>query len=183
MPSTMMTRTDCLREYGSDYYVRQKIAAGELYRLGRNIYAEKRFVPELPLLAYKYPNAVVTMHTAFYLYGMTDVIPEYYYFATDRNALKISDKRVHQVFQPREFFRVGVVKMDYKGFQISIYNKERMLIELLRYKSKLPFDYYKEIIRYYRKILPELDVQMIQDYAFASPKSNKVFEILQLEVF
>ena len=40
MTATMMTRTDCLREYGSDYFVRRKMAAGELYRLGRNIYAE-----------------------------------------------------------------------------------------------------------------------------------------------
>ena len=49
MPAAMMTRTDCLREYGSDYFVRQKMAAGELYRLGRNIYAEKKYVPELAL--------------------------------------------------------------------------------------------------------------------------------------
>ncbi len=182
MTATMMTRTDCLREYGSDYFVRRKMAAGELYRLGRNIYAEKKYVPELALLAYKYPNAVVTMHTAFYLYGMTDVIPDYYDFATDRDAPKIPDNRVHQYFQPGKFFNIGVTQMDYKGYQISIYNRERMLIELLRYKTKLPFDYYKEIIRYYRKITPELDIQMVQDYAFSSPKSNKVFETLQLEV-
>ena len=59
MPSTMMTRTDCLREYGSDYFVRQKIAAGELYRLGRNIYTENRFVPEfLGLIV----NGIVIYH-------------------------------------------------------------------------------------------------------------------------
>ena len=58
-----------------------------------------------------------------------------------------------------------------------------MLIELARYKSKLPFDYYKEIVLNYRKILPRLDIQKIQDYALIAPKSNKVLETLQLEVF
>ena len=58
-----------------------------------------------------------------------------------------------------------------------------MLIELVRYKSKIPFDYYKEIILNYRKLLPQLDVQKIQDYALAAPKSNKVLETLQAEVF
>ena len=51
----------------------------------------------------------------------------------------------------------------------------------MRYKSKLPFDYYKEIILNYRQVLPRLDIQKIQDYALITPKSNKVLEILQME--
>ena len=43
-------------------------------------------------------------------------------------------------------------------------------------------DYYKEIILNYRKLLPRLDIQKIQDYALIAPKSNKVLEILQMEV-
>lgn len=57
-----------------------------------------------------------------------------------------------------------------------------MLVELIRYKSKLPYDYYKEIVLNYRRILPTLDVQGIQDLTLAAPKSNKVFEVLQAEV-
>ena len=58
-----------------------------------------------------------------------------------------------------------------------------MLIELVRYKSKLPFDYYKEVLLNYRKILPQLNIQKIQDIALEAPKSNKILEILRLEVF
>lgn len=54
--------------------------------------------------------------------------------------------------------KYGIEIADYKGYDIRIYNKERMLIELVRYKSKLPFDYYKEIILNYRKLLPRLDI-------------------------
>ena len=63
-----------------------------------------------------------------------------------------------------------------------MFNRERMVIELIRNKNKLPFDYYKEIILNYRKLLPRLDIQKIQDYALMAPKSNKVLEILQMEV-
>ena len=72
--------------------------------------------------------------------------------------------------------------MIYKGYPIKIYSKERMLVELLRYKTKLPFDYYKEVLLNYRKILPQLDIQAIQDYAMEAPKSNKIMETLQMEV-
>ena len=35
--------------------------------------------------------------------------------------------------------------------EIHMYNKERMLVELLRNKNKLPFDYYKEILENYKQ--------------------------------
>ncbi|MBR1856460.1 MAG: hypothetical protein IJ803_05250 [Oribacterium sp.] len=55
-------------------------------------------------------------------------------------------------------------------------------MHFIRYKSKLPYDYYKEIVLNYRRILPTLDVQEIQDLTLAAPKSNKEFEVLQAEV-
>ena len=57
-----------------------------------------------------------------------------------------------------------------------------MLVELIRNKNNLPFDYYKEILLNYRKMINELDIQAIQEYAYALPKTNMVLETLQLEV-
>ena len=179
----MKTRAECLAEYGSDYLIEKKIEKGELFKVGKGIYSEKKYVPEIAVFVYKYPNTVVTMKSAFFFYGLTDVIPEECDLATTRDAAKIKDKRVKQYFIRDDFFEEGIETADYKGYDIRIYNRERMLIELVRYKSKLPFDYYKEIILNYRKLLPQLDVQKIQDYALMAPKSNKVLEILQMEVF
>lgn len=43
-------------------------------------------------------------------------------------------------------FEIGKSQINYNNVQINIYNKERMLIELIRNKNTIPFDYYKEII-------------------------------------
>ena len=178
----MKTRAECLKEYGSDYFIEKKIEKGELFKVGKGVYSKKKYVPEIAVFAYKYPNAVLTMKSAFFFYGLTDVIPDECDLATKRDAAKITDKRVKQYFVPEDFFDEGIEKAEYKGYDIQIYSKERMLIELVRYKSKLPFDYYKEIILNYRKLLPQLNIQKIQDYALAAPKSNKVLETLQMEV-
>lgn len=178
----MKSRAECLTEYGSDYMIQQKVNAGELFKVGKAVYSEEKDVPELAVLAFQYPKAIVTMNSAFYMHGLTDVIPDEYDLATERNAAKIRDKRVKQYFSPSDFFEQGVETTDYRGYPIRIYGKERMLIELLRYKNKLPFDYYKEILLNYRKILPQLDMQAIQDYAYDAPKSRKVMETLQMEV-
>ena len=178
----MKSRSECLQQYGSDYMIRKKVKEGELYEVGKAVYSEKKHVPEIAVLAFKYPNAVITMRSAFYLHNLTDTIPDEYDLATDRNAAKIRDTNVKQYFAPADFFEQEIESIEYKGYPIRVYSKERMLIELLRYKNKLPFDYYKEVLLNYRKILPQLDMQTIQDLAYDAPKSRKVIESLQLEV-
>ena len=158
----MKTRAECLEKYGSDYFIEKKIEEGELFKVGKGIYSEKKYVPEIAMFVYKYPNAVVTMKSAFYFHGLTDVIPDECDLATTRDATKIKDERVKQYFIPDDFFEEGIETADYKGYDIRIY--------------------YKEIILNYRKLLPRLDIQKIQDYALMAPKSNKVLGILQMEV-
>jgi len=113
---------------------------------------------------------------------MTDTIPDEYDLATDRNATKIQDPKVKQYFLPADLFPLGMEKMNYKGYDILVYGKERMLIELLRYKSKVPYDYYKELILNYRRLMPRLNIQKIRTYAQAAPRSDRILETLQTEV-
>ena len=110
------------------------------------------------------------------------MIPEVCDLATSRNAAKIRDARVRQYFVPDEILYHGAIMEEDHDYPIRIYSKERLLIELLRYKSKLPFDLYKEVVLNYRKILPQLNMQEIQDYAMAVPKRKMVMEALQMEV-
>ena len=69
------------------------------------------------------------------------------------------------------------------NIKINIYSKERLLIELIRYKNKLPYDYYKEIIDSYRRIIHELDIELIEELAITLPKTQIVMKVIQAEVF
>lgn len=178
----MKSRSECLKELGSDYMIQKKISSGELFKVGKAVYSEDKYVPEIAVLSFLYPNAVITMRNAFYIYGLTDVIPDDYDLATDRNASKIKNEHVKQYFYPVNFFNQGIVQIEYKGYPVRIYSKERMLVELLRYKNKLPYDYYKEVLLNYRKLIFQLDIQAVQDYTMNAPKSSKIMEILQSEV-
>ena len=73
--------------------------------------------------------------------------------------------------------------MERQGVKFRIYDKERMLIELLRFKNKLPFDYYKEILRNYRNHIYDLDIERIQEYASIFPRHKMISETLDSEVF
>ena len=173
---------ECIRRFGSKYLVKKAVELEAIYQLEKGIYSDEKYVPEKNIIAKKYPKAVFTLNTAFYHYNLTDVIPDKYYLATDRNAAKISDKRVIQIFEKSEILSLGVNKEEVNDYVINIYSKERLLVELLRHKNTLPFDYYKEILLNYREIVNDLDIRAIQDYAEAVPKSSMIMETLRLEV-
>lgn len=178
----LLSYQECLEEYGSDYKIKKSIQKGELFVKEKGIYSDKRYVPELEIISKKYPNAIITLNSAFYYYGLTDTVPAFYYVATPKNSRKISDTRVRQIYENSDAFEMGKTTIEYEGVDITIYNKERLLVELMRHKRKMPFDLYKELIISYRKIIHELDITTVTEYAYELPKRNMVMEILRLEV-
>ena len=58
-----------------------------------------------------------------------------------------------------------------------------MLIELARSKNQMGYDMYKEIITNYRKIADDLNMEKLENYLTYFPYRDKLFEIIQDEVF
>ena len=174
---------DCLNKYGNHYQLEKILKAEKLFKIEPGIYSDAERVSDLELIVHKYPNAVFTMNSAFYYHSLTDVIPNKYYLATSKDAHKISASNIKQFFHRADKFMLGVTTMQQGAVNIKIYDQERMLIELIRNKNTLPFDYYKEIIENYRRRIGSLDIEKLQDYVSLFPKQSHIFETIQLEVF
>ena len=58
-----------------------------------------------------------------------------------------------------------------------------MLVELIRKKNIIPFDYYKEIISNYRKISDDLDMYKIDEYLSLYKNDVNLSDVLMREVF
>jgi hypothetical protein len=57
-----------------------------------------------------------------------------------------------------------------------------MLVEFMRFRFKIPFDYYKEIIQNYRRITEEMDFGLVEDYACMFHKGEIIMNQIQMEV-
>lgn len=177
------TYKECIEKYKTTYEIRKHLANGSLIRVRRGLYSDTDREAELAVISKAHPEAVFTLNSAFYYQGLTDTIPRAYYLVTDKNHTKINDDRIKQSFDNNDSLEIGVEKLIHNGTEIRIFNKERMLVELIRNKNKFPFDYYKEIISNYRKLIYELDIQAVQEYAMQLPKTRLVLDTLQMEVF
>lgn len=178
----ILTYRECIERYGSDYMIKKEIRDGNLFQEEKGLYSDKPLCSELEIITAKYPRAVFTNESAYYYYGFTDVIPDFYCLATKRGDTRIKDKMIKQIFVKDDLYDFGKSTLEYQGITISIYNKERLLVDLVRFKSKLPFDYYKEIIGNYRRIIDDMDFFSIEDYAEMLKHGRKIMDTIQLEV-
>jgi hypothetical protein len=178
----ILTYKECIEHFGSDYMIKKEIANGNLFQKGKGLYSDTELCSELEIIAVKYPRAIFTSESAYYYHGLTDVIPDVYYLATRRSDTRIKDKSIKQFFVNDELYEIGKSGLKYHNTMISIYSRERMLVDLIRFKSKFSFDYYKEIIGNYRRIVDELDFFAMEDYATMLKKQKKIMDAIQLEV-
>lgn len=169
--------------YGNDYNLKKALNKKEIFKLDKGIYSNKKIVNPLVIYSKKYPNSVITMDSAYYYYNLTDVIPSKVYLATDRNTDKINNEKIVQTFMSKDILYQGKVNVQTDDGVINIYDRERLLIELIRKKKQIPFDYYKEIISNYRALVDELDMYKIEEYLALFKNDMNLSNILQMEVF
>lgn len=174
---------EILKKLGSRTNIEKALKNEEIFRLKEGVYSDSDIVNPMIIISKKYAGAIITMDSAFYYYNLTDVIPTKVHVATSRNARRINDSEVIQYYLNNDFLNSGKTQVDVEGNKINMYDKERLLIELVRKRASIPFDYYKEIIGNYRQISHKLDMYKIEKYVSLFKNEVNLFDILQREVF
>ena len=77
----------------------------------------------------------------------------------------LSNEKILFKQMKKELLDIGLTKMKIEDTEVNIYDQERMLIELIRYKSKLPYELYKDVLNNYRKIKEKLNFIKLYKYA------------------
>lgn len=173
---------ECLDKYGSDYQIKKELAKNRLFKIEKGVYSDKEYYSDLELISFKYPEAVFTGVSAYFYYDLTDYIPIEYNLATRRNHTRIKDKNIKQFFVKDNLFEKELTKLEYDGVTIRVPSKERLLVDLIRFKSKIPFDLYKEVINNYRRLIYQLDFLAIEEYAENFKNGDSISDAIQLEV-
>ena len=164
------TTAELLATYGSHYGIDKAVSLGMLTKVGHGLYSDEApDLSEVEAICAIYPNAIMTLESAFAFHDLSDFVPDRYTFATPLNAHRIRNEKVTQMFMSNEIIRIGVMESKSERGVIRVYDKERMLIELFRLRSKLPPDYFREVVNSYRRLAEEEGV----DFRGLSAYCNK----------
>ena len=179
----ILTYKEAYKKYKNDYGIEKAINNNEIYKVSRGIYSDKKNLDLMAIYSKKYPNAIITMDSAFYFYKLTDFIPQKVYLSISRHARPIKEDDIVISYIDDKIFKIGRCVKEIDGEKINIYDLERLLVELIRKKSQIPYDYYKEIINNYRKIADSLDMYKIEEYLALFKNEVNLSNTLLSEVF
>ena len=172
---------ESIQKWGNHYNLSKAIESGQFFKIDAGLYSDIDTVKDIEIFLKKHNKAVFTMESALYYLGISDYVPNQYVIALDRDSTKYKDG-CKQFFMENDILHLGEITINYNGVLIPVFNKERMLIEVVRYKTKLPFDYYKEVISYYRNHISDIDMSLVLDYLKFFPKKKLITRIIQSEV-
>lgn len=179
----LYTRKEISKTYTSTYQLNKALRDKKIFKIQNGIYSDEEFVNPLAVITKKYPSFIFTMDSAFYYWDLTDVIPDRFCLATKQTSIRFKDEDIKQYFVDDEVFELGKTTLKIENVEINIYDKERMLVELVRKKTQLPLDYYKEIISSYRKIVNTLDSFKISKYISYYKNEQTLYNRVQSEVY
>lgn len=174
---------DLKKKEKSRYSADKQIQKEKLVRISRGLYAPSSHFSVLEKLIAQHPHAIFTGLSAFYFWGMTNEIPDYYYVATHRDGAKIRDSEVIQKYVDGPLMEIGKTSLLFEGTQVPVYDQERLLIDLIRFRNQYPMTFYKEIIAYYRNHLTQIDLGKIEKYLLFFKHKEHIMEVIQREVF
>lgn len=156
--------------FGNYNHVQKQIKDKKLFKVSHGLYTnESPHLIELETIFATYPNAILSLESAFAYYELSDYVPNVYTICTSRKAHKIKNDKVKQIYISDDFLNIGKTVIKTKDGQINIYDKERLLIELIRFKKRFSLDYYKQVVNAYRELYKndELNIQKIVLYCKA----------------
>ena len=171
-----------LEENGyTDYKIKKMLANEELYMIKKGMYTDNLNYNYLEYIYKKHPNAVITLQSAAYCYGLIKKEKIPYVVATKQKDRKIKNEKIKQIFVTDSLYKVGIQTITYKGFKIQIYDLERLLIDIVRNKVNIPYEEYKEIINNYHKLSKLLNKNKLNEYIVYF-KDEKIIDRIKNEV-
>ena len=173
-----------LKKQGYDSrIIKNKIIDGELYKIDNGLYSTEKYVSEEAIISKKYPKSIITLLTAFYRYGYTDYISDNIYISIPKNYSKINKPNVDVFINEEKYYELGIEYYTDNGIKIKTYDLEKLLIELIKYKNKIPYEQYKEIINNYRKNINNIDFNKLLGYLkILGKKYEYIKEIIHKEI-
>ena len=163
-----------IARYEESGYI-QKIRTGYYEWIGEDGPNEYRMISRI------FPEAILCMGSALDVYEYSDRVPRCWHLAVPHNATRSKFRReypaVKAYFRAPGSLSVGAEKMEYAGCMISIYDRERTIIDCIAYRNRMDREVFVKAIQAYC-VDPMRDVTRLMRYARELKMEKPVKELI-----
>ena len=166
-----MMRTTQLAEEKVFYLQRQKlIEEGCIEKVRRGYYQwiDHEDFSETGTVIRLFPDAILCMDTALRYYGYSDRTPGEWHLAVSKDSGKsrfnIDYPFVKPYYIEPAVLELGLTRGNMDGYEIRIYDKDRVICDCLRYRNKMDKEIFNKAIQNYIAD-PEKSIPKLMEYA------------------
>ena len=166
-----MMRTTQLAEEKVFYLQRQKlIEEGYIEKVRRGYYQwiDHEDFSETGTVIRLFPDAILCMDTALRYYGYSDRTPGEWHLAVSKDSGKsrfnIDYPFVKPYYIESTVLELGLTRGNMDGYEIRIYDKDRVICDCLRYRNKMDKEIFNKAIQNYIAD-PEKSIPKLMEYA------------------
>ncbi len=159
------------------------IAEGYIEKIKTGYYewVDSEFISDAVVIRKLFPEAVVCMESALYLYGYTERIPLAWQLAVSKNNNKskyrISYPPMHFYFIIDAYMNLGKTEVMFEGHLMTVFNRERTVCDIMRYEKKMDKEVFNYAVKAYVRD-PKNDISRLMDYAEKMNIKRKVSAII-----
>lgn len=151
--------------------IKELMDSGYIYKVKRGLYHAAQIIEgdhqELLEVANIIPHGVICLLSALSFHGLTTYLPKENYVAIHRHARKpvLPEFPPIRIFYFSDVpFNLGIAEVEIGGMHVNIYDKEKTLCDMVKYRKKLGQDLVKEAFKeYFSK--PDIQIEKLLYYA------------------
>lgn len=151
-----MMRSKQLQEENILYRPLQKLIQQgfvEKVRYGYYQWIDQEDFSEVSTVIRLFPDAILCMDTALRFYGYSDRTPAEWHMAVSKDSgksrFKIDYPFVKPYYVEPSLLEIGLTSGEMDGYQVRIYDKERLMCDCLRYRNKMDKEIFNKAIQNY----------------------------------
>lgn len=150
--------------------IKKLVEDNVIRRVKQGYYEQNEVIyPEEVLIAKLFPDAVIYLESALNYYGYTDRIPREWQIAVDKDREKTQYKKlIYPKIKPfyieKENLEIGLDSIELGGEKIKIFNRDRTICDVLRYKNKIEKEVFNKAIQNYLKD-PKKNITKLYKYS------------------
>jgi len=155
----------------SPYYIKKLESAGEIERVNQGIYRQSGQFNEPPHemveVSKLVPKGVICLLSALSFYELTTYNPWEYQIAIHRGGKKpkLPDyPPIKVIYLADAQYKIGIDEVYIDGSAVKIYDREKTICDMVRYREKIGIDLMKEGLRNYLQS-PHKNITRLVSYA------------------
>jgi predicted transcriptional regulator of viral defense system len=138
----------------SMYFIKKMQEEGYLLKVKRGVYSivsnsESQYAEVKAIVS----KGVLCLLSAAYLHNLTTFIPKNYQLAISNKSKIVLPEYppIKLYFWSKKRYELGITTQEVEGIEMNIYNKEKTICDIIKYRNKIGLDTVKEILKNYLK--------------------------------